>query len=59
MVRSEKKSCPKAIGDYVDNMGGVDTANQLRSYYKRERKSKKWWNLSLLYSLMETWMVNS
>ncbi len=20
-------SCPKAIGDYVDNMGGVDTAN--------------------------------
>jgi hypothetical protein len=32
------KSCPKAIGDYVDNMGGVDTANQLRSYYERDRK---------------------
>jgi hypothetical protein len=26
------KSCPKAIGDYVDNMGGVDT------YYERDSK---------------------
>jgi hypothetical protein len=51
------KSCPKAIGDYVDNMGGVDTA-MLRSYYERDRKEKKWWH-RLFYSLMETCMVNS
>jgi hypothetical protein len=53
-----KKPCPKAIADYVDNMGGVDTANQLRSYYERDRKSKKWWH-RLFYSLMETCLVNS
>lgn len=52
------KSCPKAIADYVDNMGGVDTANQLRSYYERDRRSKKWWH-RLLYSLLETCLVNS
>lgn len=52
------KSCPKAIDDYVDNMGGVDTANQLRSYYERDRKAKKWWH-RLLYSLLETCLVNS
>jgi hypothetical protein len=52
------KSCPKAIDDYVNNMGGVDTANQLRSYYERDRKAKKWWH-RLLYSLLETCLVNS
>jgi hypothetical protein len=51
------KSCPKAIDDYVENMGGVDTANQLRSYYKIDHKSKKWRH-RLFYSLMETCMVN-
>ncbi len=52
------KSCPKAIDDYFNNMGGVDTANQLRSYYERDRKTKKWWH-RLLYSLLETCLVNS
>jgi len=53
-----EKTCPKAIADYVDNMGGVDTANQLSSYYERDRKAKKWWH-RLLYSLLETCLVNS
>lgn len=52
------KTCPKAIAEYVDNLGGVDTANQLRSLYERDRKSKKWWH-RLFYSLMETCLVNS
>ena len=52
------KPYPKAVADYVDNMGGVDTANQLRSSYERDRKSKKWWH-RLFYSLMETCLVNS
>ena len=36
----------------------VDPVNQLRSYYERDRKSKKWWH-RLFYSLMETCLVNS
>jgi hypothetical protein len=34
LLRSEKKFCPKAIGDYVDNMGGEDTGNQLGSFFQ-------------------------
>jgi hypothetical protein len=36
------KSYSKAINDYVNKMGGVDTVNQLHSYYERDRKAKKW-----------------
>ena len=51
--------CPKAIDDYLKNMGGVDTANQLRSHYERDPKANhNWWN-RLFYSLMETTLVNS
>ena len=39
-------------------MGVVYTVNQLRSYYEREIKSKKWWH-PLNYSPMETCLVNS
>jgi hypothetical protein len=39
-------------------MGGVDKANQLRSYYERDQRSKKWWH-RLFYSLLETTLVNS
>ncbi len=56
MVRSDQSLVQKAIDDYVDNMGGVDTANQLRSYYEIERKAEKWWH-RLLYSLLETCLV--
>ena len=38
-----EKSCPKAMADYSKFMGGVDTAYQLRIYYKRYRRKKKWW----------------
>jgi hypothetical protein len=49
------KSCPKAIGDYVDNMGGVDTVNQLRSYYERDRKSKNSGTVSFTPSWKHVW----
>jgi hypothetical protein len=51
------KSCSKAIADYSKFIGGVDTANQLRSYYERDRRSKKWWH-RLFYDLLETSQVN-
>ena len=54
----KKKTCPKAFADYGKYMGGVDTANQMRSYYERDRRSKKWWH-RLLFSLLETTLVNS
>jgi hypothetical protein len=38
-----EKSCPKAMADYSKFMGGVDAANQLRLYYERDRRNKKWW----------------
>jgi hypothetical protein len=51
-------SCSKAIADYVDNMGGVETVNQVRSYYERDRKAKKWWQ-RLIISLLERFLVKS
>jgi hypothetical protein len=50
---NKMKTCPKAFADYGKYMGGVDTANQLRSYYERDRRSKKWWH-RLFYFLLET-----
>jgi hypothetical protein len=45
----------KAIGDYVDNMGGVETASQLPSYYQGDHKSVN----RLFYSSMKICMMNS
>jgi hypothetical protein len=52
------KSCPKAMADYSKLMGGVDTANKLRSYYERNRRSKKWWHRHF-YTPLETSLVNA
>ncbi len=52
------KTCPKAIADYGKYTVGIETANQLRSYYGRHRRSKKWWH-TLFYFLLETTLVNS
>jgi hypothetical protein len=46
------------VADYSKFMGGVDTANQLRSYYERDRRSKKWWD-RLFLALLETSLVNA
>jgi hypothetical protein len=50
--------CPKAMTDYLEFMVGVDTANQLRSYYERDQRSKKWWHRDF-YVLLETSPVNA
>ena len=56
--RYQKKTSPKSFTDYGKYKGGVDTANQLRSYYERDQRSKKLWH-RLFYSLLETTLVNS
>jgi hypothetical protein len=53
-----EKSCPRAMADYSNFMGGADTANQLRSYYERDRRSKKWGH-RLFYALLGTSLVNT
>jgi hypothetical protein len=53
-----EKLCPKAMADYSKFMGGIDTAIQLRSYYERDRRSKKWWH-RLFFALLETSLVNA
>lgn len=35
--------CSTTVTDYNSNMGGVDLADQLRSYYNVPRRSRKWW----------------
>ena len=55
---SKDKNCPKAMDDYNRYIGGVHTANQLRSCYEKDRRSKKWWH-RLFYALLETTLVNS
>lgn len=35
-------SSPKLVGDYNENMGFVDKADAMKSYYQIDRKSKKW-----------------
>ena len=54
----KRVKCPQAMADYNEHMGGVDTANHLRSLYERNRRSKKWWH-RLFYALLETTLVNS
>jgi hypothetical protein len=56
--KKKMKTCPKAFADYGKYMGGVDTANQLRAYYERDRRVLKWWH-RILFSLLETTIVNS
>jgi hypothetical protein len=48
---------PHAI-NYTQNMGGVDRADQLRSYYTCARKSQHWWK-QLVYFLVDASRVNA
>lgn len=51
-------ACPVVIKDYNNFMGGVDQADQLRSFYAIDRKSKKWWH-RIFWALVEVAFVNS
>lgn len=56
-TRKPVKAPPVAIA-YISGMGGVDRADQLRSYYTVTRKSQKWW-MQLLYFLIDVSRVNA
>ena len=43
--------CPSVIMNYNKNMGGVDLADQLRSYYDIGRNAKKYWKCLIVYFL--------
>ena len=51
-------ACPMAIMNYNANMGGVDLADQNRSYYSVGRVSVKFWKY-LCWYLLNTSIVNS
>ena len=44
-------SAPRQAVDYVKYMGGVDRADQLRSYYSCSRKSQQWWKKLLFFTI--------
>lgn len=49
---------PKAVSDYIANMGGVDLADQLRSYHTVHRKCKVWFR-ALYYWALDTALINA
>ena len=50
--------CPSVIMNYNKNMGVVDLAHQLRSYYEIGRNAKKYWKCLMFY-LLNICVVNS
>lgn len=49
---------PVFIDDYNYNMGGVDIADQLRSYYSVQQKARRNW-LPYFYWLLDTTIINT
>lgn len=49
---------PQVAKDYNNYMGGVDHADQLRSSYAVNRRSKKWWH-RLFWGMLDILFVNS
>ena len=57
-MRNPPKQKPSAVQMYNLHMGGVDLADQLRSYYKVGRPSKKWWRY-IFWFLLDVTIVNT
>ena len=51
-------SCPKAVKDYNEYMGGVDKADMLCSIYGLGRKSKKWWH-RIFFGILDRTLSNA
>src|SRR4051812_39970006 len=49
---------PKTIDDYNHHMGGVDIANQRRSYYNTQIISHRTW-MTIFFWLLDTAIINS
>ena len=50
--------CPQIVGEYNQNMGGVDLADMLLALYRIDRRSKKYYN-RIVYYLFGVCVVNS
>ncbi|KAF2900300.1 hypothetical protein ILUMI_05886 [Ignelater luminosus] len=50
--------CPSVVEDYKRNMGGIDFADQFRSAYSIDTKSRKWWH-RLFRGMMDISLVNA
>ncbi|XP_071957265.1 piggyBac transposable element-derived protein 4-like [Antedon mediterranea] len=50
--------CPQAIADYNKYMGGVDHADQIKSYYAVNRKSRRWY-MRLFWHSFDTSISNA
>ena len=53
-----QRSVPKAVADYNQHKSGVDTIDQLHSYYSIGRRSKKWWP-RLVWWLIDMCIINA
>lgn len=51
-------TCPQLIKDYNIHMGYVDKADQLKSTYEIDRKSRKWWH-RIFFHFLDVTVVNS
>ncbi|XP_066967729.1 piggyBac transposable element-derived protein 4-like [Macrobrachium rosenbergii] len=49
---------PKAVGDYIAYMGGVDHFDQMINYYTFARRSRRWTKKTTLY-LLQVVLLNS
>jgi hypothetical protein len=54
----EIATMPLSISDYNANMGGVDTFDQLSSYYTPQMKSRQWY-IKVFYHLLEIAIIYS
>lgn len=52
------REVPEVVREYNKYMGGVDRADQLRSYYEVGRSSRKWWRY-ILWHLVNVSIVNA
>lgn len=51
-------SCPTLVRDYNNQMGCVDKADQLKSTYEINRRSKKWWH-RIFFHFLDTTVTNA
>jgi hypothetical protein len=51
-------SIPRVVDDYNHNMGGVDTADQLRQYYTAQMRTSRTW-VPLFLWLLDTSIINA
>jgi len=54
----DTKKLPTVVCDYNKHMGYVDLADQLKSYYEIDRKSKRWY-LRIFWHLLNVAVVNA